>query len=259
MIKNWKDYAYNRKQHKFPTTEEDVFLINLIKNGSDKDRQKAQEELLKNYNNLIYNICRQCSGRGVEFDDLLQSAQLGLLYAATKYDANKAKFSTYSTNWVWQYCLRNIENTGRTIRLPNHVQETLMTLLRDGIDNDVDYLIDKNKNIPSTRIISAIHGYRTQVLPIDNFINQEDQMMDFKEILDELVMDTVLDLFKKDALTYNVVKDYVGYNDDDEQLDFLSLASKYNKHEREIIDILNRAFEIIKENGILDVEPQDTV
>lgn len=254
MLKNWKDYTYSRKQHKFPTAEEDLFLINLINNGTDRDKNKAGEELLLNYNNLIYNICRQCSGRGVDFEDLLQSAKLGLLYSTKKYDPSKAKFITYATSWVWQYCLRNIENTGRTIRLPNHVQETLMTLLKDGIDNDIEFLINKNKNIPSTRIISAVQGYKTQTLPLDDFINYEAVKMEIDKVLDESVMESVLDLFKHDPLTYGVVKDFVGYNDDAENLDYPALIEKYGKQEREIIDILERAFEIIRENNILTDE-----
>lgn len=166
MINNWTDYKLAKNKNKLPSMEMDYWLSNRAKLGL-RDSDRAVEELLSLYGGLISNIAQKCLGRGCEFEDLLQSGRLGLLHAITKYDPNKSKFSTYLTPWVWQYCLRLIENTGRNIRLPNHIHETLQKILQLGIDLSVDELVEQI-NLPRTRIISAIDGYYSKTLSIDD-------------------------------------------------------------------------------------------
>ena len=166
MINNWTDYKLAKNKNKIPSMEMDYWLSNRAKLGL-RDSDRAIEELLSLYGGLISNIAQKCLGRGCEFEDLLQSGRLGLLHAIGKYDPNKSKFSTYLTPWVWQYCLRLIENTGRNIRLPNHIHETLQKILQLGIDLSIDDLVDQI-NLPRTRIISAIDGYYSKTLSIDD-------------------------------------------------------------------------------------------
>lgn len=168
MINNWTDYKLAKNKNKLPSMEMDYWLANRAKLGL-RDSDKAIEELLSLYGGLISNIAQKCLGRGCEFEDLLQSGRLGLLHAIGKYDPNKSKFSTYLTPWVWQYCLRLIENTGRNIRLPNHIHETLQKILQLGIDLTVDELV-LQINLPRTRIVSAIDGYYSKTLSIDDVI-----------------------------------------------------------------------------------------
>lgn len=242
-INNWRDYSFYRSKVKHPTIEMDAFLCSLVV----LDDVKAKEELIKNYYNLAYSISKKCVGRGCEFDDLLQSAQIGLLYAATKYDPQKSKFSTYATPWIWQHCLRLIENTGRTIRLPNHIHELLIVILREGVELSLVEL-EYRLSVPADKIDSAISGYKTQTMPIDDFIehSKEDYKMD--EILDDLSVEQAMNLFKNDELTLKVFSDYAGLNDDDVAYSFSDLSQIYKLPENQIRDIVNRAIEILKEH-----------
>jgi hypothetical protein len=72
-------------------------------------------------------------------------------------------------------------------------------------------------------------------------------------ILDS-VMESVLELFSKDELSLNVIKDYCGLGDEDEMMDVQLLCAKYNKPVREMTDILNTALNAIRDSGILDGE-----
>jgi RNA polymerase sigma factor (sigma-70 family) len=249
---NWTDYRISKRKNKNPTLQDDIFLTDLIKDGSEREKNKAKEELLERYGNLAISIAIKCKGRHVEYDDLLQSAKIGLLYAAIKYDGTKSKYSTYATPWIWQYCLRLIENTGRTIRLPNHIQEALIQIIRAGIDLDYTELI-KIIDLPPSRIQAALDGYKTMTMSLDD-INDiyEDKNMD-RVILDS-VMESVLELFSKDELSLNVIKDYCGLGDEDEMMDVQLLSAKYNKPVREMTDILNTALNAIRDSGILDGE-----
>lgn len=249
----WTDYNISRNKNKLPTLEDDRWLANKYNNGTDREQKRAAEEITKLYGNLAHSIAKKCRGRGVEYDDLVQSAHIGLLYALTKYNADKGKLSTYATPWIWQYCLRCIEKTGRTIRLPNHIHEALIRILRAGIDLSYTELINKI-NLPQARIQAALEGYKTMTISLDNVIETyEDKNMD-KVILDS-VMESVLLLFSKDELSLNVIKDYVGLGDDnDEMMDVEALATKYNKPVREMTDIVNTALNVIRDSGLLDVQ-----
>lgn len=248
----WIEYRISKKKNKNPTLEDDIFLTDLMKYGSDRDKSKAGEELLERYGNLISSIAIKCKNRGVELEDLIQAGRIGLLYAVSKYDNKKSKFSTYLTPWVWQYILRTIENTGRTIRLPNHIHEALIKILREGIDLDFDELI-KRIDLPPSRIQAALDGYKTLTISLDGLQNTyKDNNMD--KVLIDQQMDMVLDLFSRDELSLNVIKDYCGLNEDDEMLDIDKLSEKYEKPVREMTDILNTALNVIRDSGILDAE-----
>jgi len=250
--KSWTDYNIIRKRNRLPTIDDDRWLANKYNNGNDRDANKASEEILLLYGNLAHSIAIKCKGRGVELEDLLQSAKMGLLYALTKYDADKSKLSTYATPWIWQYCLRTIENTGRTIRLPNHIHEALIRILREGIDLDYTELINKI-DLPPSRIQAALDGYKTQTMSLDDVKDYyEDKNMD-KVILDS-VMENVLLLFRNDELSLNVIKDYVGLGDNDEMMDVEALAVKYEKPVREMTDIVNTALNAIRDSGLLDTQ-----
>ena len=89
---NWTDYNISRKKNKNPTIDDDRWLVDKFKNGSDRENKKASEQVLELYGNLAHSIAIKCKGRGVELEDLLQSAKMGLLYSLTKYDKKTFNF-----------------------------------------------------------------------------------------------------------------------------------------------------------------------
>ena len=82
----------------------------------------AREHLLLANTRLVIAVAKKYIGRGVSFPDLIQSGNIGLIRAAEKFDYRRGfKFSTYATWWIRQAVTRDIEDHGRTIRLPAHM------------------------------------------------------------------------------------------------------------------------------------------
>ena len=74
---------------------------------------------------LVVNIAKNYRHRGLEFLDLIQEGNAGLMKAIEKYEYKRCKFSTYATWWIRQAITRSVADNGRTIRLPVHIIEAL--------------------------------------------------------------------------------------------------------------------------------------
>jgi RNA polymerase sigma factor (sigma-70 family) len=99
-------------------------LMRLVHAG-----QQAKSELIQANLRLVVSIAKRYTMRGMQFLDLIQEGNLGLMRAVDKFDYTKGfKFSTYATWWIRQAITRGIANTGRTIRLPVHAGDTLARL-----------------------------------------------------------------------------------------------------------------------------------
>lgn len=92
---------------------------------------KARQELIQSCLLLVVSIARRYQGRGLDFLDLVQEGNIGLLRAAEKWDPEKAaRFSSYAVDWIQQRMSRAIYDTGRTIRIPIHRHDELRRLYR---------------------------------------------------------------------------------------------------------------------------------
>ncbi len=107
------------------TREQEIEAGKALFRGGD-DAERAIEILVKGNLRLVISIAKKYVGNGVLFLDLIQEGCLGLMKAAEKYDYRKGfKFSTYATWWIRQAVSRAIENNGRTIRIPAHMNEKI--------------------------------------------------------------------------------------------------------------------------------------
>ena len=95
----------------------------------EKIREQAKKELIESNLRLVVSLAKRYTGRGVQFLDLIQEGNLGLMRAVEKYDYRKGfKFSTYATWWIRQAITRFIADHARTIRIPVHMVETINKL-----------------------------------------------------------------------------------------------------------------------------------
>ena len=132
------------------TAEEEIDLAMRIADNDPEAKRRLEEANLR----LVVSIAKRYGGRGMQFLDLIQEGNLGLIKAVEKFDYTKGfKFSTYATWWIRQAITRAIADQARTIRIPVHMVETINKVKKTN-----SLLLHKNGREPTAEEIAAELG-----------------------------------------------------------------------------------------------------
>ena len=136
FVKNKKEFSYTRdrlielsKKLSIPVGDYKK-LVSRIQKG-ERETRLAKKEMVEANLRLVISIAKKYTNRGLQFLDLIQEGNIGLMKAVDKFEYRRGyKFSTYATWWIRQAITRSIADQARTIRIPVHMIETINKIIR---------------------------------------------------------------------------------------------------------------------------------
>ena len=209
-----KAYLYDISKYPLLTCDEEKKIILKVKTG-DKE---ARDLFLASNLRLVVKIAKKYTGRGLEFMDLIQDGNIGLMKAIEKFDVSKGyKFSTYATWWIRQAITRSIADKGHNIRIPVHLNDKYGIMKR--VENQ---LVMELGRTPTIEELAAKTGFRIEL--VKKLYNFTDTISIYTKIGDE---DSELGDFIPD-IKNNPETNYITDNLSNEMLELLHKCNLSN-------------------------------
>jgi len=210
------------------SAKEEVHYAKDARDGDDEAFQKLVTHNLR----FVVAVAKKFQGQGVPFEDLINEGNIGLIKAVNKFDETRGfKFISYAVWWITQQIRIAIHKTGRTIRLPVHITESMGKLYRQSLELEREF-----EREPSTEELAEIH--QTTIKWIEDLVraysgpisledsNNEDkplieyltskdprpEMQMMKESLKKEILNMISSLSEREAF---VIHEYFGLGEDD--------------------------------------------
>ena len=176
---SYKSYLDSIGKIPILTKEEEVKLFNDLKNGDPL----AKEKIINSNLRLVISIAKKYVGWGMEFIDLIQEGNIGLISAVSKFDCDKGyKFSTYATWWIKQAIIRSLDKKSRAIRLPVYVCEKLSRYKKATAELEIklnrkptlDEIAKEMKT--SLNTVRLIHDVQKDMLSLNDLIGDDEDV-----------------------------------------------------------------------------------
>ena len=207
-----------------PQEEKELFIRYI----NDKDI-KAYKKICESNLRLVVNIAKRYVGLGVDFEDLIQEGNIGLINGIKKFDLEKnCKLSTYATWWIRQAISRYIMNKNRTIRIPVHLMEAIIKLKKARLE----FIESNNGKKPTIKELMKITGFSKTL--VERCLKNEKDVISLDEPISNNEKDkfhTLKDFIPDSGETVEELADKLVLKDKVKEL----LLELDNEREREII------------------------
>jgi len=203
--------------------EEKALFVNM---KDEKKREQAREKLIKSNLRLVLKIANQYRGMGLDFPDLINEGNIGLMTAVDKFDADKgAKLSYYASFWIKQTIRRAISNKGRTIRLPVATVDAKLKIHKYMEEYELE-----NHRVPTAKEISR--AVKIPVKKINKLLKLNFQQESLNAKMgDNEECDEVGDVLTNE----NAISPFLLAQDKDENRVLVKFLSNLSKRQRYII------------------------